>query len=212
MLLLITVFTLIFIIQLMMCVYAWIIRRSIPKLYKNALGSMIDPSGTLEKYMKIIRKVDVRVNADINDIAYAQKNFLLLRRDKMYDVDLYTNFYVIFQLELTREEHAFSRKLFVIQNILFGSQIAILILGLIITSEPTIAIALGMLVFEMLLSTVAFFIEKNILNSTFEIAVDFLDLDDVERARAEVLKNDLRFRVFEYPSDMAWKIFQFLKP
>ncbi|MDQ7021417.1 MAG: hypothetical protein Q9M91_06355 [Candidatus Dojkabacteria bacterium] len=50
------------------------------------------------------------------------------------------------------------------------------------------------------------------LREVHKNARDMLDLDEVEVARAEALKEDLKYTVFEYPLDMLDKIIKFFIP
>jgi hypothetical protein len=50
------------------------------------------------------------------------------------------------------------------------------------------------------------------LDEAHIIAMDLLNLDDVENARAESLKDDIRYQSFEYPFETVWRIYQFFKP
>jgi hypothetical protein len=207
------IFVLITLLQFSLATYAWLVRKQLPERFSHILGELTEPANVLENYMKIYRKLSLRVNAQINEPVLAEREFLLVNRESMYNPDLFTNFYTIFQLELTKSANTFARsRIFIFQNLLFFTQIVVFIFSIIYQSEVLMAVAIGAALFSFLLAILGFIIYGQILDSTFEISLDLLNLDDVEQARAEALKNDLRYRVFEYPFDIIWKIVQFFKP
>jgi hypothetical protein len=207
------IFVLITLLQFSLATYAWLIRKQLPERFSHILGELIEPAVVLENYMKIYRKLNLRVNAQISEPVLAEREFLLVNRESMYNPDLFTNFYTIFQLELTKSANTFARtRIFIFQNLLFFIQVIVFILATIYSSEVIMAISIGTALFSFSLAFLGFILYGKILDTTFEIALDLLNLDDVEQARAEGLKNDLRYKVFEYPFDIIWKIIQFFKP
>ncbi len=199
----------------MLALYARIIRHKIDQRYSYPLGEMIDASKALENYVKIYRKVNLKVHANVPFPAYAQEEFVLINRNKIYNIDLFTNFFTLYQLELSKKEHNLARKLYIFQNFVFLMQIFLFILGLVLQYEWSyilIVAAIAVQVFSIMFSIIGFIIYDFVLTDTLEISKDLLNLDEVEIARAESLKNDLKFHVYEYPFDFFKRVFGFLIP
>ncbi len=211
----IIIFLLILFTQLSTGIVSWLNRNKMAKKYAFILSELIEPAKTLENYIKIYRKVNLRVNGAIDEPAYAEKDFLILKRERMYSPDLYSNFYTIFQLELTKVSNNFIRNIYKYQNLLFFLEILLFIIGVIIS--PSIGIyfiyfALFIQVILLILTFLGFMMVEGVLNESHLIAQDLLNLDDVEIARALSLQSELKFKVFEYPFEIVWRIWQFVKP
>ncbi len=208
-------FIILLLTQIAISIYAWLVRRALNKDYSDILSGQIDPAGILEVYSRVYRKVNLRVNAEISTPALAFEEFVMLNREKMYLADLYTNYFVIYQLELSRKEHNFKRRTYIFQNLLFFFQLAAFVLGLGLANsigDLLIYVALTVQVVVMVYSFIAFMLYEFVLQDVQEIAIDLLNLDEFEQARAEGLKNDLKFSVFEYPHDILSKIVRFFLP
>ncbi len=199
----------------MLALYSQIVRHKLDRKYDHPLSDLIDASKALENYVKIYRKVNIKVHVKIPFPAFAREEYVLINRDKIYNIDLYTNFFTLYQLELSRKEHRFARKLYLIQNLIFLSQLIFFALGLILQydfSSILLIIAIGIQLFSILFSFIGFIMYEFILGDTLEVASDLLNLDEVEIARAESLKNDLKFHVFEYPFEFIRRVFVFFLP
>jgi hypothetical protein len=209
------IFLTILAIQFLLAVYAKVVRHRIDEKYNYPLSEEIEAATVLEQYSAIYRTVNIRVHAKIPIPAFAHNEFLLVNRDRIYDTDLFTNFFTVYQLELTRREHNMARRLHIGQNILFFLQLAFFIVGLAIQYDWAyilIFISVGIQVFLITFGFIGFFMYQLILNDAYQVALNLLQLDDVEQARAEQLKNDLAFQVLEYPLDFIVRVFLFLIP
>lgn len=214
----ILVFIIILIIQISLASYALLASHKIDQKYRYPLGSQVESAVALENYVKIYREVNVRVNADIEIPAYAFEEHIYINRDKMYDFDLFTNFFTIFQLELSRKEHNFARKLNIFQNILFILSFIIFFIGAAtLSQDATISsysfrFAIGLQTFLIFISFLGFSTYNTILKKSLAVASDLLDLDEVEYARADRLKDDLKLHVFEYPLVVFGRLVRFFLP
>ncbi len=207
---------LLLICQIVLGAFSLSYKVKLPKKYSFILGDLSEPVSTLEKYMKIYRKVNLKVNAAIKDPAKARNEFLLLNRNVMYTPNLYINFFIIFQLELSKITNKFVRESKRYQILLFILQIATFIvaiaLGESIYGQLLASLSLSFLILSMVLSMFVMILIQYITEETLEIAKDLLNLDSVEIARAESLANDIKYRVFEYPFDSFRLLIQFLLP
>ncbi|MCA9387166.1 hypothetical protein KC669_03980 [Candidatus Dojkabacteria bacterium] len=209
------VFNIIFIIQIMLAIFARITRYKIAERYDYPLGSMTSSSEALENYVKIYRQVNIKVHNVMPSPAIAEEEFVIINRDKIYDSTLYTNFFTLFQLVLSKKENGFARKVFLIQNFLFFLQLVLFVLSLILQinwSNVLIIGAIALQVINILLSIFGFINYQEILEEAFEVSADLLDLDEVEQARAESLQNDLAYTVYEYPFEFFKRLFSFVIP
>ena len=184
--------------------------------YNIPLGSQSEAAVTLENYVKIFRQLGVRVHADINVPAYAFEEHVYVNRDQMYNFDLFTNFFVLFQLELSKKEHNFARKMNIFQNFLFFSSILVVVMGVILGESNQglylTYMGIGMQFFLFIFTVMGYTVYNKILNNSLDIASDLLDLDDVEYAQADQLKEDLMIHVFEYPLLILARVIKFVLP
>lgn len=218
MLIAIFIFLILLTIQFIIALYALLVKHDIHKRYAHPLGEQIEAAKALENYVKIYRKVNLRVNAVIDTPAWAMEEFILINKSRIYSTDLFTNFFTLFQLELSRKQNNFARKVKFFQALFFAIQTILFVAGLFFvnknneTAEILIYLSLGTLMFNILLSFIAFASRTFILQDSMAIATDLLNLDEVENARAESLKNDLKFEVFEYPISLLKNIVLFFIP
>lgn len=216
MLLGITIFLIFLAIQFVFAFYGLLVRHKIEHRYNYPLGEQIEAAAVLEAYSRLHRKVDLRVDAGINLPAYAEHEFLLVNKDKMYQFDLFTTFYTIYQLELSRKKNSFQRNLYKFQNILFGLHILVFLIGIILQqyswAEYIMYAAIAIQLFSILFSIIGFLLYEYILKDAFAIAFDMLNFDEVEYIRAEKLRDELKYHVFEYPIDVASRFIGFFIP
>jgi hypothetical protein len=216
MLIIVVIIINLFLIQLVSNLYAKLTSRKIERRYAYTLDNTIEAAEVVENYIKIFRQVNLSVNANIMPPAFAyDTDYVLLNRIKMYESDLYTNFYTIYQLELTKDKFNFARRIYVVQNILFFFQIVSFILGIVLQdslNDIFLILSLIFTVANILVSIFGYFIYNSVLNSSLEIAKDLLNLEELEIVRTENLKNELRLVVFEYPIEFLKRVFLFFIP
>lgn len=190
-------------------------KRKLVKKYAYALSDLPDAAETLQKYIKIHRKVDIKVNAQISEPALGLKDIILVRRNDMYKQDLYTNFFLLAQLELTKKMYRFLREMYIVQNLLFSVGIILFLLGVILEVEfNSLLLTFAIILHSITLSitTIGFLSYDFMLDEVLDIATDLLNLTDLEIARAEQLAQDYKYRVFDYPIDIPLKLYYFFKP
>ncbi len=202
-------------IQLTIALYAWSLKPSIVRKYKNIISSQLDPSLVLEKYSKKFKNITIRVNNALDDVAFSEKGYVMFRQKSLYKKDLYTNFMSLYYLYLSQNRYYRLSKINYLPNLLFPLQIITLIAGLVTTFElinPFIILTFVIQIFLLLLSLVNFYTLNSFLNKLHKDATKILELDDLEEERAKSLKSDLSYRVFEYPYEIIWRVIQFIKP
>lgn len=203
------------ILQILIGLYSLIIRSDLVKKFNYPLGSMVTPAEALEKYSKIIEHVSLRVNAEIELPAYAIDQIVLVNKSKVYQTDLFSNFFTLFQVQLSKRKNLLTRDFGILLNFLFFIEIFLILLSLFLfESEPLIFPIMSITTSLVLifLSLVYFFSLETILKKTLDVSKDLLDLDKVEFARAEVLANQLRFEAFEYPVKFFRGLISFILP
>lgn len=209
------IFTIILLAQILIGIFAWVQKDKLPRKYSHYLSEMIIPAKVLENYSKIYRNVGLKVNASIKEPAYALTEFVLIGKRFMYSPDLYTNYYMLFQLELSKKQNEQVRFLSIYQNILFVIQILVFAASFFFPdtlSKILILTAISIQVFLVLISFMGYIAFNFILEEVHEVAKDLLNFDEVEVARAESLKSELAYRIFEYPFETIWRLYQFFRP
>lgn len=211
----ILVFVITLIIQIMLALYSKIVHFNIDKKYRYSLVSNIEPAQTLEKYAKIYQPINLRVNAHIQQPAQAEDEYVLINRNKMYIPDLFTNFYTLFQVELAKKQHAFVRNIHTPLFILFTLQICTIIVALLPQSTLQEYFLYAAFFFQFCVILVSFFAMirmRMLLETTLTVATDLLDLFQEEYDWAEQLRDDLQYKVFEYPFEFVKKFVLFFVP
>jgi hypothetical protein len=206
---------LLLIIQILLGVYSLIIRADIIKKFNHPLGSMVTPAEALEKYSKIIQKISVRVNAEIELPAYAGNEIILVNKSKVYQTDLFSNFFTLFQVELSKKKQSIIRDFGLIINFIFIVQLVSIIFSFIFINNQLVfipIISIGSSIILFFLSIVFFFSLETVLKKALFVSKDLLDLDPVEYARAEALSGLLRFEAFEYPIRLLRNLIGFVIP
>jgi hypothetical protein len=205
-------FIVLFFAQLLIGIAAYFHNKAIPGKFLYTLTHLNDPASTLESYIKIYRKIGIKVNAQIDQPALAKEDFILIKRDTVYDKDLYTNFYVLLQLELTKKTYNFLRLIKPYQNILFYLSLIIFIFGLSWQTELKnylIILAFTLEIIILIITLLAYELFLIALNESFEVSKDLLNLDELEQVRTKKLINALKYQVFEYPIDIPLKLIHF---
>jgi uncharacterized membrane protein len=116
---------------------------------------------------------------------------------------------------LTRKKYAFARNVINQLKVFFFVEIMVFLFGLIIEANwkvYIILIAIVIACITLILSVIAYFSYESILKKSIHVAVDLLDLDEVETARAERLVDDLAYHVFDYPIVVFSRIVKFFLP
>lgn len=212
---LIFIFAVLLIFQVLLGIASSMHKARLSKKYAYALSDLVDASETLQKYTKIHRKVDIKVNAQIIQPALGLKDIVLINRNDMYKQDLYTNFFLITQLELTKKMYRYLREMYILQNLLFALGILLFVLGVSLEidfSSMLVTIAIILHSVTLALTTFGFLSYDFMLEEVLDIAIDLLNLSELEEARASRLAQAYKYRVFEYPLDIPLKLFYFFKP
>lgn len=202
-------------LQVIPSLYSLLFKTGLDKKYNFPIGEMAEAAEVLENYVKIYNPVNLRVNADIPTPAIAEKEFVLINKNKMYQFDLFTNFYMLFQLELSKAKYSFQRQYHVVQNLLFLFQLVSVGLFFIIENEVAIYFLWAAIIFQaFILLSIVFIFQgyKKIFRKTLDVSLDLLNLDDVEYARAKALAKDLQYQAYNYPIVLFRNVFLFFIP
>jgi len=212
---LIIIFIIILCIQLVLALFAWGSRRQIEGKYNFPTGEGVEPAQIIEEYYRDEgTKFRIQATDEIFEPAFAEDEFLLINKNTIYKKDLYTNFYVIFQAELTKKDYKFLRFVGNIQSFVFILEIVIFFIAIGTTTsfkEILIYLAMGLQIFSFILTLLGFIQIDTVLEDASILSKVYLKLDDVEEARVLALKGDLRYIVFEYPFEVIWRLVQFFR-
>ena len=213
---LIIVFICFFLIQLILGWSSADARRKLPKKYSFILGEQEEVSDILERYLKKYPKIVIRGADFKKDIAFASENHIFVNKKVLHKSDIFSIFSILLQLNLTHKTRAFLREFFKYQNIFFGIEIFLFILGVILSQESYsswllyLALFAEFIVFAITIYT--FLSYKEFLKFVKEDFKKYIKIDEVEEARVEALADESKYCVFEYPMDIVWKLLQFVKP
>jgi len=211
---LIIVFVLFSVLQILLNIYAYFSRHSLRNEYGFTILSLIEPATALENYVKIFRSVDVKVNAKIKEPAIALKEFVLINKKLMYANDLYTNYYLLFQLELSKRKNSFIRNAQSYLGISFTIGCAVFMASLILIENKEIfaIIAIAIQLCTIFFSIVTRSLFDEIIKEVDYIAYDLLNLDEKEQYSAHQLGSKIKSVTFEYPIFVLGKMVGFLVP
>ena len=133
----ILIFIILLSIQIILGIYSRLVIRNISKKYHYILSSQIEPVKILEIYREKYNKLDLKASPKIQGIAYVGDEFVIVNSKKMYAKDLYTNYFVLLYLELSKKENTFLRDISTYQYIFFIFQFLFFIVGIVIKSDYT---------------------------------------------------------------------------
>ncbi|MEO6728911.1 MAG: hypothetical protein ABIM99_03235 [Candidatus Dojkabacteria bacterium] len=212
---LIIIFVIILSIQLVLALFAWGSRRQIEQKFSHPTGEGREPAQIIEEYYRNdSTKFRIQATDEIYEPAFAEEDFLLINKDKIYKKDLYTNFYVIFQAEMTKKDYRYLRIVGNIQSFIFLIEIIVFLISIATTTnlkEVLIYVSIGLQILSFILTLLGFIQIDTVLEDASILAKMYLRLDDVEEARVMALKGDLRYIVFEYPFEVIWRLVQFFR-
>ncbi|MFS8130371.1 MAG: hypothetical protein ACMG57_00165 [Candidatus Dojkabacteria bacterium] len=212
---LILIFVIVLCIQLVLALFAWGSKRQIESKYSHPTGEGVEPAQIIEEYYKDeVTKFRIQASDEIYEPAFAEADFLIINKNKIYKKDLYTNFYVIFQAELTKKEYRFLRFAGNLQSFVFLLEIIIFLIAIATTSnvkEVLLYLSIGLEVLCFIFTLISFIQIDTLLEDALILAKMYLKLDTIEEIRVMALKGDLRYIVFEYPFEVVWRLVQFIR-
>jgi hypothetical protein len=133
----------------------------------------------------------------------------------MYKFDLFTTFYTIFQLELSKKKYKLIRNLPTNLRVLFFVQLGLGAFSIALRDELNILVMLSAIItscITILISIFGYFRYVTVLGKSIWIAIDILDLDTVEIARVEKLCSELAHNIFDYPLIVFIMLLKFFLP
>lgn len=213
MILLAFIFLLFFLVQIFLAISGWATRAKLEKKYSYFLGSQHEVSKLIEYYTNEFPELRIIVSSDINEIAYSDENLLIMNKKYIYSKDLFSNFYTLAQLELTKHKNKPLRDYYIKQNVLFYLQLIIFIVGICIQSVAEYILILA-IALQLVTILMTFFLMNDYKNFLYKVAAKAkttLKLDPVEMARTEALVEDIKYEVFEYPFEILWRLSHFLR-
>jgi len=210
-----SIFLIFLLTQFILGLRSWGLRNKLQYKYAFILGSQIEVSEVIERYFKKNKKLVIKASDQLDDVAYSEHRNFYINKHKLYSKDLYSNIYTLFYLEIANCEDILLREIPVYQNILFVSQFLFFVIAIVLPAAYSVAILIIGIIMELVtlfVTILALLKHHEILDSVLANAKRYLKLDAVEEARAEALVNDLKYRIFEYPFELTWRIYQFIKP
>jgi len=142
----------------------------------------------------------------------AEMDLLLVSRETVYRSDLYSNFFAVYQMLLTKLENRQIQKFEERQVLGFVIELLVFALGFVTGISIIVWIAF---LFGVVLVLSGFWFERSVnmvMEEAVEIARDLLELDDVEVGRAMNLGKDIGIHMHKYPFLPVMRAFQFISP
>ncbi|RMD76970.1 hypothetical protein D6810_02395 [Candidatus Dojkabacteria bacterium] len=206
----------IYLIQLLLGLIAIRTRKIRSRKFSFPTGSQIEPNHLIEKYFyDESYEFEIKATDEIDEPAEATEDFLWVNKKVLNKSDLYSNFYLIYQAELTSSKYKFLRMYNSIQATIFFLKLIFIIVG-IMSGGFVGLIILFLTLFTNLvilaLWIVAYNQQTDAINKSKEVALAVMKLDDVEVARLNALTNDLRYELLEYPWEIFWRLWVFFTP
>lgn len=209
--LLLVIYAFLLLVQLVLGIFAYRIKKSLKRKYSYYLGEQIEFNNILEEYQKHNPNLQIIATDEINDVCIAEEDVLIINKKSIYAKDLYSNLYLLFQLKLTSSEFKDIRRIYIYQSITFASQIVFLILFFVLPEIATIVLLLGFvsLFLNLFLIYYGISVYNQILRIVLKEARKILSLDKVEMARAETLVSELKYEVLTYALEIPWRLSEF---
>jgi len=201
--------------QLILGLKSWNLKKELRSKYAYTLSSQIDVSKLLEDYLLKHKGVILKASDQLDNVSYSESNIIYINKEVISSKDLYSNIYILFTLELAQKKYNFIREVPIYQNILFVLQFVFFFIAFIFPSDYSDKfIIIGVIneLFTIFLTLITLMSYHTVLDKILIQAKQLLILDPVEEARAEALVNELKYKIFEYPFELTWRVYQFLKP
>ncbi len=209
--LLLVIYAFLLLVQLVLGIFAYRIKKSLKRKYSYYLGEQIEFNNILEEYQKHNPNLQIIATDEINDVCIAEEDVLIINKKSIYAKDLYSNLYLLFQLKLTSSEFKDIRRIYIYQSITFVSQIVFLVLFFALAEIASIVLLLGFvsLLLNLFLICYGISVYNQILRVVLKEARKILSLDKVEMARAEMLASELKYEVLTYALEIPWRLSEF---
>lgn len=208
---LIIITVIIFTIQVLLAITGWWEQRNLPKKYTISLGSQITSAQLLEKYSKIVRPINLRVNPAIQGIAEVKRDLLMVSRRHVYRNDLYGTAVVLWNIKLTKPDNFLLQEYQKWQGLFFLCEVVFLIAAIFAWE----LFAVGAFLFALGLWAFSYYMQwhyNQIISEYTDYAIDLLELDGVEAEWVSELGNKYRSQTFLYPIKPVKWIVQFINP
>lgn len=207
---------LLILIQLLLGLLAWKVRKKRVSKFSFPVSSQLEPAELVEKYFYDDKySFELEATDEIDEPAYATDDKLLINRYVLNKKDLYSNFYLIYQAELASDEYNFYRKY---PNIVSGVFFLMFLgsMGAVLLGDVA---GLVVMIFMIFLNSLIFGLvvwaarkQDTLLNKSQEIAYAVMDPDAVEKARIKALVEDIKYEIVEYPWEVVWRLWVFFTP
>lgn len=194
-----------------MGIFASKIKRGLKQKYSYYLGEQIEFNKILEKYQAQLPHLRVIATDQISDVCVAENNLIIVNKKSIYSKDLYSNIYLLFQLELTNPALKEIRNIYNYQSVVFFSQFVCVVLFFALNSIALVILVTGYILFLLNIFLLVYGMVgyNRILDKVMIDAKPLLKLDKVEEARAETLINEIRYEVLTYPLEIPWRLTRF---
>lgn len=188
--------------QFLIGLYALYKRSRFFQSYSFPLSSQKEGADSLETYSRVFRSVNIRVHQSIKYPAKAYNEFVVINKEKIYHFDLFTNYYLIYQLELSEDKNWILRNQERILLFIFSFGLLAFLVGIYLNSSLGNIFLLVSIIIQTVTIILSYLLQEfkvKFLGKVHKTAKDLLDFDELEELRALKLKNDLSLSIYEYP-------------
>jgi hypothetical protein len=206
------IFIFVVVMQFLMGVFAYRFRSNLKNKYSYYLGEQVEFNKILESFQAKTPQLKVVVADELNDVCIAEDNLIIISKKSIYSKDLYSNLFLLFQLELTNVKYSQLRTIYTLQSLIFFSQILCIFLFFALEGITGVVLLAGFVIFVLNLIIMFWGINQyiSILKVVKKEAKDILKMDSVEEARADALINELRYEILTYPLEIPWRLKNFM--
>lgn len=206
-----SIFIFLLVSQIFMGIFATKVKRGLKKKYSYYVGEQVEFNRILEYYQSKNDNLKILASNEIDNVCIAEEDLIIINKKSIYAKDLYSNLYLIFQLQLTKPRYKDLRNIYNYQSIVFFFQMLSLVLFFVFSTISEIILLVGFILFLLNVFILLYGIYNYgiVLKAVFSEAVNYLKLDKVEQARAESLINEIKYEILTYPLEIPWRLSRF---
>lgn len=206
-----SIFVFLVVSQLIVGIYALILKKSLPKKYKYYLSSQIEFHKILESFKTQNNSLQILVTDQLDDVCIAEENLIIVNKRSVYAKDMYSIIYLLFQLELTNPKYKRILHIYNYQSLLFVLQILLGLAFLILPQFGSIILIIAgiVLLLNIIVTVYGVSIYRMCLENVYYFCKKELKIDKVERARIENLIGEIKYELLRYPLEIPWRFKRF---
>lgn len=211
----ITIVSILYGIELLFIVVGLISKIGLKDQFSIPISSMTDVASTLETYSRVFNSVNIKVNDHkLKGVSSVKNQDLHINRNNVYSFDLYNHINTLFNICTLSTSFRFNRFLTIFNQSIFIFQLVFIVL-LFFNFEyysGYVSIFAISIIFFIVNNFALLYVYRNVRHKVLEVYKAILDIDDVERARADNLADELVYTRLSYPLEGIVTFIKFFLP